>query len=385
MSRTAIFGVILALAQAAQANSATWVVPTGEPTLRAALAACSNGDTVLVEDGTLSGPDNRDLTVPQLDLVVRSRNGPASCTIDCDMGENWLYVFDSERPHDLLVDGFRVVRASGSAIYQLYGAVTIRDCQFEGNAKALFATGPLTVVDRCTFRHNGVLGYGQGGAVWAGLGTATFTQCLFEHNDANAGGALYGGATGTLSLEGCTISGNAVTLAGGGVYFGSGALILRRTIVWGNHSELHANADEISLYAVNQDPEPESCDLRRDGVFGTVWTFQSCIDADPRFCDAAGWESTDYRSDYRLRNDSPCLPQFTPSGTLIGALDAGCAAPQPVGACCTEFDCAVSTEQDCAAAAGSYRGDDAGCFPLPCAPVPTRVVSWGRVKSIYWP
>ncbi len=373
--------LVLTLALAAQATGASWVVPTEKPNLREALAACSNGDSVVVEDGTYSGPDNRDLIVPQLDLVLRSRGGPTLCTIECDMGENWLYVFDTEQPHEVLIDGFRVVHASGSAVYQLYGAVTIRNCQFESNFKALFSTGPSSVVEQCRFRNNGVLGVGQGGAVWAGVGHVTFTHCVFEHNRADTGGAIYGGVTGILTLEDCTVANNAVMFSGGGIYFGSGSLNLRRTIVWGNHSELHHDADEI--FALNQGPEPECCDLPREGIYGTNWTYQSCIDADPRFCDAAGWDHPGYQSDYRLRSDSPCLPWFTPCAGLIGSLDEGCTAPQEVGACCVELDCRLLTEQECSDAHGSYQGDDVGCFPSPCVPIAVRTLTWGRIKSLY--
>ncbi len=379
--------IALVVCLAAPVSASTWIVPTEVSDLAAALAMCAAGDTVMVEDGTYVGPANRDLTMPQLNLVLRSRNGPDACTIDCEGQGQWVHVFDSDVPHSILIDGFRVIHAR-HAVYAVYSSLTIRNCLFEDNGAgtgaggALMAFGPKLVVENCRFRGNDVGVGGQGGAAWVGFGEATFVRCLFEHNHAGYGGAIYGGATGTLQLENCTLAGNVAEQEAGGIHYGSGDLILKQTIVYGNHSILD-RADEID--ALNQSHEPECCDLRREGIHGPDWTFEDSIDADPQFCDAASWEHPEYASDYRLRGDSPCLARFSPCGVPIGVLDEGCSAPQPVGACCIETACTILTKSECANAGGGYVGDDAGCFPDPCIPVPTRVVSWGQIKAQFRP
>ena len=47
-----------------------------------------------------------------------------------------------------------------------------------------------------------------------------------------------------------------------------------------------------------------------------------------------------------------------------------CFSPRPIGACCfADASCQELTEDDCAAAAGTYMGDDTVCDPNPCPPV----------------
>jgi hypothetical protein len=69
--------------------------------------------------------------------------------------------------------------------------------------------------------------------------------------------------------ECCTFAGNLAEYDGGGIHFGRGAPVLRYTIVDGNHSS-RGVADEI--YALNQGPEPECFDPRRDRVYGRLDT-----------------------------------------------------------------------------------------------------------------
>ena len=59
-------------------------VPGEYPTIQAAVDASMDGDTVLVADGTYTGPGNRDIDFGDRLIAVRSVNGPQSCIIDCE-------------------------------------------------------------------------------------------------------------------------------------------------------------------------------------------------------------------------------------------------------------------------------------------------------------
>ena len=107
---------------------------------------------------------------------------------------------------------------------------------------------------------------------------------------------------------------------------------------------------------------------------------------DPRFCEA--WTCLTGTplpgGDYHLRSDSPCLPQFSPCGELIGALGEGCATPGLVGACClSDGACVLCTNAACVTAGGWYQGGGVGCYPGPCVPTQIETTSWGRVKKTY--
>src|SRR5262245_49729481 len=77
-----------AVAAASPASAAQWSVRpdgTGDfPTIQAAVDAVAALDEIVLEDGVFLGPGNRDVTFGGKDVVVRSRNGPASCTIDTE-------------------------------------------------------------------------------------------------------------------------------------------------------------------------------------------------------------------------------------------------------------------------------------------------------------
>ncbi len=73
-----------------------------------------------------------------------------------------------------------------------------------------------------------------------------------------------------------------------------------------------------------------------------------------------------------------CPPgwQFIPGKTCF---DLG-----KTGACCEpDGECLVESDGDCIAQGGTFMGDGTTCSPAPCAPVPVRLGSWGRIKSIY--
>jgi hypothetical protein len=111
------------------------------------------------------------------------------------------------------------------------------------------------------------------------------------------------------------------------------------------------------------------------------WTYEDCIDADPLFCDAAEWPYPDYPSDYHLRGDSPCLPEGSPCGLVIGAFDVGCYPPGWPGACCfPDGSCVVEGELECQGNGGQFQGGAVPCEPNPCVPTPVEKTTWGKIK-----
>ena len=76
--------VLSLMSHSTLAIGATINVPAGQATIQAAIDAASNGDTVLVADGTYTGVDNKNLDFNGKAITVQSQNGPANCTIDCE-------------------------------------------------------------------------------------------------------------------------------------------------------------------------------------------------------------------------------------------------------------------------------------------------------------
>jgi hypothetical protein len=58
--------------------------------------------------------------------------------------------------------------------------------------------------------------------------------------------------------------------------------------------------------------------------------------------------------------------------------------PCPPGACCMpDGACQQTTQSECDAMSGAFQGIGTVCSPNPCAPSPTRVTTWGRIKGAF--
>jgi len=74
-----------------------------------------------------------------------------------------------------------------------------------------------------------------------------------------------------------------------------------------------------------------------------------------------------------------------PGGSFVGGdCVVGLCPIAYTGACCVNYVCSIVSPENCAAAAGTYYGNDSLCDPTPCPiPVPTEAKSWGQIKNNY--
>jgi hypothetical protein len=107
MPRATLLVAILTLSLS-PAAATTWTVEPGGggdfPTIQAAIDFASDGDEILLGDGTFSGPGNREIDYAGKAITVRSASGDRdACTIDADLQPGFL--FDSgEGPGAVLAD-----------------------------------------------------------------------------------------------------------------------------------------------------------------------------------------------------------------------------------------------------------------------------------------
>jgi len=94
-------------------------VPADQPTIQAGIDAASDGDTVLVADGTYTGEGNINLDFGGKAIVVKSENGAENCIID---GENESetvgFNFNNGETTESVVNGFTITNCNCS-----FGAV----------------------------------------------------------------------------------------------------------------------------------------------------------------------------------------------------------------------------------------------------------------------
>lgn len=366
-------------------RAGTYGVPVPYPTIQAAIHAASSGDTVLVAPGTYTGTGNRAIDMEGKDVVVRSRDGAAATTIDCEAAGRAFHIFRGET-NAAAIEGFTILRGfvdsdqNGGGILCEQASPTIRDCvirqcmvggTYDGDGGGINCRDSSTRIERCTiFSNYAVYGGGiacrgslpititdctvtentatNGGGIDAGgIGAPSITRCVVSGNTATgwAGGILLGGSTlvtdctitgnlgsmgggvanamGTSSIVGCTLSGN-FAQSGGGV-FAAGTTTIERSILWGDCAETLGN--EIDAY-VGGSVSLTCCIIdpqqtAQDG--GTITFGPNNVNADPLFCSSLPCSSAPTtQGTYTVDRRSPAYPDQNPCGEWIGSRRVGC-------------------------------------------------------------
>jgi len=210
---TTTSALLVSLAVSAGAQT-TYHVPDDFPSITAAVAAASNGDTVLVGPGTYREGD--DVQFGGKIIEVKSTHGPQLTIVD---GESLYrcFFFTGGETRDTLLEGFTLLDGhapsggntngvSGGALRVESGSPTIRNCIIR-NGRADFGGD------------GGDPGYrgGRGGGMAIYTGSPLVESCLFEDCRAGRGGM---GATGSSGSTGSLFS--APTSGGRGKVGGTG-------------------------------------------------------------------------------------------------------------------------------------------------------------------
>ncbi|MBN1362513.1 MAG: hypothetical protein JW993_18090 [Sedimentisphaerales bacterium] len=195
---------------------------TGLPTIQAAVDMTRDGDTVVLEAGTYTGPGNWDVDLRGKAITVRSSDPEnadvvRATIIDCQGGEKSLH------------RAFYVVGAQGATI----SGLTITNGLADSGGAVYCENSDLTLA-HCRITANATLASGPGGGVCSVASTLALEGCEISGNsagaglDAPSGWALAGGNGGGLyaadsfvRISDCTIADNSAG-AGGNSPFGPG-------------------------------------------------------------------------------------------------------------------------------------------------------------------
>ncbi|MFH1276959.1 MAG: T9SS type A sorting domain-containing protein [Candidatus Eisenbacteria bacterium] len=157
-----------------------------------------------------------------------------------------------------------------------------------------------------------------GGGILCKSSAVRLSSCVFYGNTAS-----YGGAIACLAcsprIENCTVVENLVSDAGAGIYCSNASPLIENCVIAFNY----------------ETPGVECGDTLSSPSFGCndLWGNEGGDGLPPRAVDLGGNISLDPifcaapSRDYRVRNDSPCLPENQPGPDpcgLIGALGAAC-------------------------------------------------------------
>lgn len=374
LRRLPLVAFLLTLGLPSLTRAATITVPsTAYPTIQSGINAAQSGDTVLVADGTYTGPGNVDLDFGGRNITVRSVNGPTNTIIDCQgsaanphrgvyfhSGETAAATVNGFTVRDgLIPDSYPGASNSGGAIAIVASSPTITNCAFIGNTAysgggiEIFRTCSPTIAN-CTFNGNTASAFG--GAVNNDGATLAVTKCAITNNSAQLGGGIMFNNFSKGTVAGCTLNSNIASNGGGGgieVFYSSvsvtDACFLSNQAYAGGGIYNDSNSN-CSLFNCTFEGNTASyrygaggvgggaglvitnCILWNDGKIETPYlatysdiqggnTGTGNINADPLFVNAAA-------GDLHLKPGSPCLGAGTPNGAPPTDLD-GTPRPNP--------------------------------------------------------
>ena len=209
-------------------DSIILLVPSEYQTIQAGIDAASNGDKVLVADGTYTGEDNKNLDFKGKAITVESENGAENCIIDCESLGRGFY-FHSGESVDSIVSGFTItngIAVHGGGIYCIdSSSPNITDCVIDQNVATNSGGGiacsnlssPSIIACKIT---GNIAGSWGGGIHCEGSSSPTITNCVISGNTVlgSGGGGISCYPSCSPLIINCTITMNTVSDKGGGVF-----------------------------------------------------------------------------------------------------------------------------------------------------------------------
>jgi predicted outer membrane repeat protein len=349
--------------------------------------AASEGDTVLVKDGTYTGANNVNLDFGGTNITLRAEN-QFGAVIDCQDADNTraFYFHGGEDSTSVvrwfMIENGNVAAAGGGGVYCSDGSAPLLEaCVFSGHyameGGAVYAQDSAPIFRSCDFVGN--LARQGGGGACARNSSIRFRECNFDDNDCETGGV--GGGICFLNTpgwqEGPTVHltgfhGCGVQNFGGGIYcqdaspliamctfwdnsafFGGGAIccdgaspaIRNCTIV---RSQSYGNASGIYCGQVNGTTSSSPTITRSVVAFGVGTvpgiacgttadnpTITHCVIFENAGGDSLCGDHHDnifydplfcdaQNGDFDLCEDSQCLPENNPWFEYVGSTYAGC-------------------------------------------------------------
>jgi len=260
--------------------------------IREAIDAASETDSVVVLPGTYTGEGNRDISFRGKRIRVRSIDPSdsqvvAATVIDCQgtqAAQHQGFLFKTVESAQSVLAGLTITNA-----YASYGG------------GILCSNNSSPTISQCVLRGNKAVKHG--GGFYNASGSPLVTNCVFSGNTAENGGALYNFSN--AQVVNCTFINNLAT-SGSKIHNQGGVLTLVNCILWNNTPpEVRVGAGTVSV---------TYSDVR--GGFTGVGN----IAADPLFADPAN-------GDYHLKSQAgrwdPLSASWVIDGITSPCIDAG--------------------------------------------------------------
>ncbi|MCP4566229.1 MAG: T9SS type A sorting domain-containing protein [FCB group bacterium] len=265
-----LFALLLFSCLAGSTGAVTIHIPSGEPTLKAALVTAEDGDTLIVAPGNYSGVGFQDIDFGGKAIWLKSFKGPAATTIDCQgsvIDPHRAFWLHQGEDSTTIIEGFRFIngygvfdgpegKSIGGAILCDSSSPAIIDCLFSDN-NAGFAGGAIAclngsdpIISECQIIRNrahdntGTSITTYGGGIYCDESSPSIRTTEISDNRAHFGGGLALIRSAAV-LDQCRLDDNSADLAidstgevaagyGGGLYLFEASPILTKCILTGN-------------------------------------------------------------------------------------------------------------------------------------------------------
>jgi len=227
MSQTRLYVVFFLMIGLSTAASAAVIhVPGDHATIQTGIDAAAAGDTVLVAEGTWSGPGNTDLRFHGKAITVISASGPAGCTID-SLQQGRGVIFDGGEGPGAVLEGFTITggldnTGQGGGILVYDASPTLINNVISGNESSaagggLTCYGASPTLEGCTVNAN-IAGWSGGGVACLAGSSPSLSGCTITGNQAGEdGGGFYCDEASAPLFDETVISGNSAGYRGGGI------------------------------------------------------------------------------------------------------------------------------------------------------------------------
>jgi hypothetical protein len=305
--------------------AATIHVPGDASTIQAGVDLAAGGDTVLLADGTWSGPGNRGVTVAKAVTIRSASADPADCIVDCEgAGRGFLFEGFSSAARLEAITITNGTASYGGGLAFTGVSPEIVDCRIIENTATGTGGGGGVATDagssprlvRCTISGNVSSGSG-GGGIWNQGGSPVFINCVVSGNSTFGvglvGGGMYTQNGGIPLLANCAFVGNSA-YDGSGIYcsFSSNPTIVN-CILWGN---LPGQSGDPIIEKFSAVATVTYSDVQ--GGFVGIGNF----DSNPIFTDADGPDDIPGTADddLRLARFSPCTDAGDNGATALAGI-----------------------------------------------------------------
>ena len=216
----AFLGLLAAALSCASSTAGTLTVTStadnGPGSLRGLIGAAAAGDAIQF-DPSLNGQII--LLASQINITRELKiEGPGADKMAIS-GGNRTRIFFATAPLTLAGLNLKNGLGDGGALFVLRARANVAGCTFTENAApnglggAIYNPGSPLEISNCTFSGNTAAGFGLGGVFFGSpAAEVTMTDCLFDHNSAHDGGAIF--ADAQLTLVRCIFRGNSIPTDG---------------------------------------------------------------------------------------------------------------------------------------------------------------------------